>query len=210
MTKPFSDQSACGCHLHVSLVSRTDGQNAFLDLNDPDGLSNECRCFIQGMLDHAPASMALMAPTPNCYHRFVPHHFAPSNVSWGLEDRTAMVRAKSSRDASTHLENRAPTALSNPYLAMAAVIAGGLLGLQRGRPALTPVAGLGPAEERDGYQPLPRSLEESLAAFEADRELADLLGDEFTRVYTTVRRFELDRFRSHVTDWERNEYLELY
>jgi glutamine synthetase len=210
MTKPFADQSACGCHLHVSLASRETGRNVFLDGQDPAGLSRECRCFIQGMLDHAAASMALMAPTPNCYHRFVPHHFAPSNVSWGIEDRSAMIRAKSSRDENTHLENRAPTALSNPYLAMAAVVAGGLLGLERGQPAETPPAGLGPAEDREGYEPLPGGLDESLAALEADRELGALLGQEFTQVYAAIKRFELKRFRDHVTDWERNEYLELY
>ena len=93
---------------------------------------------------------------------------------------------------------------------MAAIVAGGLLGLERGQPAETPPAGLGPAEDREGYEPLPGSLEQSLAALEADQELGALLGEEFTQVYTAIKRFELKRFREHVSDWERNEYLELY
>ena len=124
MTKPFADQSASGCHVHVSLLDKDTGENVFLDPEDSDGLSAVCRQFIRGMLDHAGASMALLAPSLNCYHRFVPHHFAPSNVSWGVEDRTALVRAKNPRDENTHLENRLGTGLSNPYLALAAVVAG--------------------------------------------------------------------------------------
>src|SRR5207245_831212 len=111
--------------------------------------------------DHAPAGMALMAPTINCYHRFVPHHCAPSNISWGLEDRTAMVRAKGSRDENTHLENRLPTALSNPYLAIAAIVAAGLLGLEKGVPAVTPSHG--PAEDQPEWRKLPGGLYEALA-----------------------------------------------
>jgi glutamine synthetase len=153
MTKPLSDQSASGCHVHVSLTSRETGRNLFLAGDSEDGLSHECRCFIQGLLDHAAAAMALMAPTVNCYHRFVPHHFAPSSVSWGIDDRTAMVRAKNPRDETTHLENRLPTALSNPYLALAATLAGELLGLGRGIPAAAP--GAGPAESRAGWARCP-------------------------------------------------------
>ncbi len=141
MTKPFSDQSASGAHTHISLVSKESAENAFLDTHDQHGLSHEAYCFMQGMLKYANAAMALMAPTPNCYHRFVPHHFAPTNISWGLEDRSAMIRAKNTRDSRTHLENRLPTALSNPYLATAAVIAAGVLGLKDDERAPDAVAG---------------------------------------------------------------------
>lgn len=208
MTKPFSDQSASGCHTHVSLSSRENGPNMFLNADDPLGLSHECRCFIQGVIDHAAAGMALMAPTINCYHRFVPHHFAPSNASWGPEDRTAMIRAKNTRDDNTHIENRLPTALSNPYLAIAATVAAGLLGLERNVPAPTP--NRGPAEDQEEWAKLPGSLEEALSALETDSAFRELLGEDFVTVYTTMKRFEIARFRQHVTDWERTEYLEIY
>jgi glutamine synthetase len=208
MTKPFSDQSASGAHTHVSLVSKATGQNAFLDANDPHGLSPTAYYFTQGMLKHANAAMALMAPTPNCYHRFVPHHFAPSNISWGPEDRSAMIRAKNSRDERTHLENRLPTALSNPYLSIAAVIAAGVLGLRDQE--LPPAAVSGLAEEHSEFPPLPTTLDEALDALERDEEFRQLLGDEFVEIFTRAKRSELARFKAHVTDWEREEYLEIY
>ena len=208
MTKPFADQSASGCHVHVSLLDKDTGENVFLDPEDSDGLSAVCRQFIRGMLDHAGASMALLAPSLNCYHRFVPHHFAPSNVSWGVEDRTALVRAKNSRDENTHLENRLGTGLSNPYLALAAVVAGGLLGLEAGVPAAPP--GEGTAESRPEHAALPGSLSKALDALETDGAFSELLGGEFVEAYCTMKRYEVQRFREHVTDWERTEYLEVY
>jgi glutamine synthetase len=208
MTKPFSDQSASGGHIHVSLTGKHDSENAFLDASDKHGLSHEAYCFMQGMLKHANAAMALMAPTPNCYHRFVPHHFAPINISWGLEDRSAMIRAKNSRDQRTHLENRLPTSLSNPYLATAAVIAAGVLGLKEGERAPEPVEGL--AASHSGYEPLPATLDVSLDALERDEAFREIVGDEFVQVFSAIKRSELARLKAHVTDWERDEYMEIF
>ena len=208
MTKPFTDQSASGAHTHISLVSKDSGENAFLDTNDEHGLSQTAYLFTQGMLKHANAAMALMAPTPNCYHRFVPHHFAPSNISWGLEDRTALIRAKNSRDSRTHLENRLPTALSNSYLATAAVIAAGVLGLKEAE--MPPELAEGLAESYGGFEPLPPTLDDALNALESDEAFRGILGDEFVQVFTTIKRSELARLKAHVTDWERDEYLEMF
>ena len=77
-----------------------------------------------------PAMMPLINPTPNCYHRVKPYTFAPSNVSWGVQDRSAMVRIKATGDEATHLEMRGGSAASNPYLLASAVLAAGLLGLE--------------------------------------------------------------------------------
>ena len=208
MTKPFTDQSACGAHTHISLVSKESGENAFLDVNDQHGLSETAYYFTQGMLNHANAAMALMAPTPNCYHRFVPHHFAPSNISWGLEDRSAMVRAKNSRDHRTHLENRLPTGLSNSYLATAAVIAAGVLGLKEAQRPPEAVQDL--AESHSEFELLPTTLDAALDALERDEAFRNLVGDEFVQVFTTIKRSELARLKAHVTDWERDEYLEMF
>ena len=192
------------------LIDKKTGENIFLDNDDSDGLSSTARKFIQGMMDHSPASMALLAPTINCYTRFKPHTFAPSNVSWGPQDRSAAVRAKNSRDDNTHLENRLGTGLSNPYLAIAAVLATGLLGLEKGTEAKTPKANSGPAEENPNYKTLPTTVEESLGELEKDKAFAGLLGEEFITAYTTMRWNEVARFRSHITDWEKQEYLEIY
>src|SRR4051812_37772699 len=82
MAKPFAGSSGSGCHLHVSLKTRRGGKNAFLDAASENGLSSVGASFTEGLLAHAPAMMALINPTPNCYHRVKPYTFAPSNVSW--------------------------------------------------------------------------------------------------------------------------------
>src|SRR4029077_16418297 len=93
------------------------------------GLSKVGRQFIAGQLRHAPSTYALLAPTLNCLKRRRRHTFSPTNVSWGPEDRSALVRVKGGSAESRHVENRAPSGLSNPYLVGAAVLASGLLGI---------------------------------------------------------------------------------
>lgn len=208
MSKPFSDRAGCCCHFHISLLDRHTHQNAFLDLAEPDGLSSTMRSFIQGILTHAPAMMPLIGPTPNCYRRLKPHTFAPSNISWGIEDRTAMVRVKATQNDQTHLEMRAASGLSNPYLSAAATLAAGLLGIEHDY-KLQP-AGEGPSEENPNYPKLPQNLEAAIASLNADTEMRSLLGDDFVHLFTTVKQAELARFHAHVSDWERREYMEVY
>ncbi len=144
----------------------------------------------------------------NCIKRRRPHTFSPSNVSWGLEDRSALVRIKGGSIASRHVEHRAPTALANPYLCAAAILGAGLIGIEE-ELALEPAAA-GPAEEDVTKPPLPTSVHDSLAALEEDEPLRALLGDEFVSAYTVMRRHELGRFDDHVTDWEFAEYVEVF
>ncbi|MBX6322175.1 MAG: glutamine synthetase [Rhodospirillaceae bacterium] len=209
MTKPFAGLSGSGCHLHVSLWDRKSGRNAFFDPAAPDGLSALARSFAEGILAHAPAMMPLINPTPNCYHRVKPYTFAPSNVSWGVQDRSAMVRVKASGDEQTHLEMRAGSAVSNPYLLAAATLAAGLLGVKAGSRLRDQARGM-PSEDNPALPKLPPSLDAALDALEADREMRAMLGEDFIKVFVAVKRFELARFHAHITDWETNEYLELY
>jgi glutamine synthetase len=207
MSKPFSGSAGSGMHAHVSLLDGR-GTNVFGDETDAEGISHLCRSFIAGQLRHARAAYALLAPTVNCLKRRRPHTFSPSNVSWGLEDRSALVRIKGGSIASRHLEHRAPTAMANPYLAAAAVLGAGVLGIEDGL-ELEPPA-FPPAEEDATKPPLPLSPRESLEALERDEQLRDLLGEEFVAAYTVMRRHELQRFDDHVTDWEWNEYVEVH
>jgi len=163
---------------------------------------------VAGQLRHARSIYALLAPTVNCMKRRRTHTFSPTNVSWGFEDRSAFVRIKGGSAKSRHVENRAPTGLSNPYLAGAAVLAAGLLGIEE-QLELEPPA-RAPAEEDPSKPPLPESVRESLEALESDEKIVALLGDEFVKAYGVMRRHELQRFDDQVTDWERDEYLEIY
>ncbi|MBE3591130.1 MAG: glutamine synthetase [Firmicutes bacterium] len=208
MTKPLTGRSGSGSHLHHSLY-RLDGTNAFYDPDAPDGLSDIARHFIAGELAHARAICALANPTINSYKRLRPYTFAPANVSWGYENRMCMIRVPKARGQGTHLENRLPGADNNAYHLLAAVLAAGLDGIRR---KLEPPA---PVVDRDAYAdaslpPLPQSLEEALDALNRDEVLVEMLGADFVRSYTALKNSELRRFRDHVTDWEVNEYAELF
>jgi glutamine synthetase len=207
MSKPFGDSAGCGAHNHMTLLDG-DGENAMSSEETEHGLSAVGRSFIAGQLRHARSTYALLAPTVNCLKRRRTHTFSPTNVSWGLEDRSALVRIKGGSAASRHVENRAPTGLSNPYLASAALLGAGLLGVAEELELEPPAEP--PAEEDESKEKLPETVEESLRLLEEDEKLADLLGSEFVQAYTVMRRHELGRFADHVTDWEREEYVELY
>jgi glutamine synthetase len=208
MSKPFADSAGSGAHNHIGLLDLDGGGNAMSDPDDGFGLSPVGRQFIAGQLRHARSTYALLAPTINCLKRRRTHTFSPTNVSWGVEDRSALVRVKGGSPESRHVENRAPTGLSNPYLACAALLGAGLLGIEDELELEPPAQP--PAEEDESKDKLPTSVEESLEALADDERLTDLLGSEFVEAYTVMRRHELARFADHVTDWEREEYLELY
>ncbi len=208
MSKPFPHSAGSGTHNHVGLRRLQSGDNAMADPDHEWGLSQVGRSFIAGQLRHARSIYTLLAPTVNCLKRRRTHTFSPTNVSWGPEDRSAFVRVKGGMANSIHVENRAPTGLSNPYLASAGVLGAGLLGIIDELELEPPARG--PAEEDESKPKLPMTVEESLAALEGDERIVELLGEEFVTAYGVMRRHELQRFADHVTDWELEEYLELY
>jgi glutamine synthetase len=209
MTKPLTGLSGSGSHFHHSLYDKATGQNVLDDPRDPHGLSATMKHFIAGQMHHARAISALANPTLNSYKRLRPYTFAPSNITWGFENRMCMIRVPAARGQGTHLENRLPGADNNPYLMMAAMYAAGLDGIRRKLPVPDPV------ENQDAYalttaEPLPASLDEALAALSGDEALVEYLGRDFVRSYTALKQNELRRFRDHVTDWEITEYRELF
>ena len=208
MTKPYKGLSGSCSHFHVSLIDKASGLNAFLDPSGEQGFSKVFSSFIQGVLDHMRASMPIWNPTPNCYRRIRPRTYAPSNISWGIQDRSASVRVKASKDQSQHMEVRVPSALSNPYLVAASTIAAGLLGVMQER-ALTPAAS-GPKEDDTRYDKLPTDIDDALEALEADAALREILGEEFVKVFLAMKRQEAARLRDEIPAAETNEYFELY
>jgi glutamine synthetase len=210
MTKPWGDSSGSGCHTHLSLVNAESGENAFGDPDAADGLTDAAQSFIGGLLKYARAIDAVIAPTVNCLRRRRRHTFSPTNISWGQEDRSALVRVKGGTPTSKHVEYRAPSALSNPYLVGAALIQAGLRGIEEGLPTPEPSKPGVPAEDDDSFEKLPTELEESLEALEQEPAAKEFFGEEFVAAYSTMRRYELSRFKDAVSDWERTEYLELF
>ena len=208
MTKPYAGRSGSCSHFHISLLDKETGQNVFLDNYMEEGLSSLMRSFIQGILEHTRAGMAIWNPTPNCYRRIRPRTYAPSNISWGVQDRSASVRVKASRDQATHLEVRVPSAMANPYLVSASVLAAGLLGIVHDSKLAPPAAG--PKEDDDRFEKLPTSIEDALEAFETDLTLREMLGEEFVQVYLRMKWQETNRLRDQIPAAETNEYFELY
>jgi glutamine synthetase len=217
MTKPYAAQSASGGHFHHSLIDRS-GDNAFYDADAENGLSALARRWVGGQLEHAQALTALVAPTVNCAKRYKLWSFAPMNVTWGYEDRTVAVRVKGGRGLSTHLENRTPSAASNPYVVMAGVLAAGLDGVERGLEPPPPTREV--AYLDDGAPKLPTTLPGALDALEKDDILLGYLGEEFVKLFLAVKRFEVEKARQSlaefdsaqwpdiVTDWERDTLFE--
>jgi glutamine synthetase len=190
------------------LLDRNTGDNVFLDTKDELGLSAKCRSFIQGVLGHTRACMAIWSPTPNCYRRIRPRTYAPSNISWGVQDRSASVRVKASRDANTHIEIRVPAALSNPYLVAASAVAAGLIGLAGAHPLAA--SSDGPKEDDGRFEKLPTEIYEALEALEENAAIRNVLGEEFIRVYLAMKRQESARLRDAIPAAEVDEYFEAY
>jgi glutamine synthetase len=196
LAKTAAGEEGSSGHVHVS--AWRGGANAFAQ-------GTAMRSAIAGVLDHLPAASLLLNPTINSYKRLVPGWFAPTNVSWGVQNRSCAVRAiPASRPELSRFECRRPGADANPYLALAAIVISAADGLRRG--STPPEAVVGDAYSRSDLPPLPASLESSLREFEVDGVLRQGLGESFSDYYATSRRWELKAWQQTVTDWERNRY----
>lgn len=206
MTKPYADQSASGCHYHHSLTDLKTGLNAFSNPDNPFELNDTCRWWLGGQIKHAAAICALASPTINCYKRYKQWSFAPTNATWGYENRTVAVRVKGLKGEGAHLENRTPGAASNPYLVMSAILAAGIDGL-RGKiepPARVEKIAYG----MDGVENLPTGLVLALDALEADTALRALLGEEFVKLYLAVKRHEISKAAQNGADANSEGFLD--
>jgi glutamine synthetase len=203
MAKPFNDEGGSGFHIHFSTWDDA-GQPLFDGPKAKDGLSKTAKSAIAGVLAHAPALAAVSNPTINSYKRFGPDTLAPWLIDWGFDNRSAMVRIPPERGKASRMELRLGDASANPYLAIAGLLAAAYLGI---RDELEP----SPPLEGYGYDPskadkLPGDLASALDAFEADADIAGILGKHFVETFLAYKRNELDRFHHWVTDWEFREY----
>ena len=206
MGKPFNDQGGSGMHLHLSL--EREGDNCFGDPEGPDGLAPVLRQFTAGVLAHAPALMAFLNPTINAYRRILPDSLAPTHVNWGLDNRTTFIRIPPERGGGCRIEIRVADGAANAHLITAAVIFAGLDGIRNELepPPLLPGDAYA-ADPGSQGEPLPTSLATSLDALEADDVIRDAVGAEIVDTFLAVKRFEVDRYRQHTSDWELAEYL---
>ncbi len=201
MAKPLANEPGSAMHIHQSIVDSKTGKNIFTD--DKGEPSPLFYAFLAGQQTYLPAAMCLLAPYVNSYRRLVPNGAAPINVEWGNDNRSAGLRVPISPESARRVENRLPGSDSNPYLALAASLACGYLGMKN---ALKPRPAVVGNAYRNSHQ-LPRGLLEALTEFEDSKELHDILGARFCHVYLALKRSEFEEFMRVISPWEREHLL---
>jgi len=219
MPKPIFGINGSGMHTHQSLYSIAEGRNAFADPSNEYGLSQMARSYVAGILAHARGMSAVLAPLVNSYKRLVPGYEAPTYLTWGRTNRSALIRVpKVSPGKSiegTRVEVRCPDPSSNTYLAFAVMIAAGLDGVERGlelgEPVEESVFEMDEVRLKEkGIRELPGTLAEAIDELEKDPVICDALGDHVLSHFVEAKRAEWNEYRMQVTQWEIDRYLEAY
>jgi len=201
MAKPIAEEPGSAMHIHHSILDIETGKNIFVDdaQNDTDAFYH----FIGGLQRHMPAAIAVMAPYVNSYRRYVKDNAAPINLAWARDNRTTGIRIPISSPAARRVENRLAGMDCNPYLAIAASLACGLIGLEDSVKPDPEFKG----DAYEGDEDIPRVLGDALELFDASERLHEILGPEFARVYSIVKRAEYDEFLQVISPWEREHLL---
>ncbi len=216
MPKPIFGINGSGMHCHQSLFDQ-DGNNLFYNAEDEFHLSEMAYGFIAGQLNHARGLAAVVAPTVNSYKRLVPGYEAPVYVGWAQTNRSALIRIPRympGRDKAVRAELRCPDPSANPYLAIAAMLAVGLDGIDNKMDCPAPLNNVNvynmTVEERDEYgiAELPGSLAEAMREVEKDDVIKTALGSEIYTAFKRAKWAEIDEHRTRVSDWEIERYLE--
>lgn len=209
MPKPFNKLAGSGLHLNISLWK--DNQNLFYSHNDKYGLSDLAYNFIAGLLEHAKALTAIASPTINSYKRLVPGSWAPTKITYGYNNKSAMIRIPTPYPGMSQLdrriEYRVPDPSTNPYLLLTAVIEAGLDGIERG--LKPPEAVNENAYYRKDIDDIPRNLREALNELRKDTKLVERIGKEIIGEFIKVKLAEVEEYESLVTDWEYEVYRRL-
>lgn len=213
MPKPISAINGSGMHSHISLFDE-DG-NAFADGDDEFNLSETAYKFMGGMLEHAHAYTAVTNPTVNSYKRLVPGYEAPVYVAWSGVNRSSLIRVPDAAGASSRFEIRSPDPSCNPYLALAVVIKAGLWGIENdadpGDPVREDIYEFDEAKlDEYGITTLPESLGAAIDALEESEVVRDALGDHVTEKFAEAKRADVADYKTHVSSWEKEKYLEKF
>jgi glutamine synthetase len=195
----YDEREGNSCHIHLSLRAQ-DGSAAFADSSRPHGMSSTFESFLAGALATMAELTLFYAPNINSYKRFADGSFAPTALAWGLDNRTCAVRVVGHHD-NIRMECRVPGGDVNPYLAVAALVAGGLHGMEHTLQPPEPCQGN--AYQAAGVQRLPATLAAAAELFDTSSVAREAFGDDVVAHYLNNARVELAAFNAAVTDWER-------
>ncbi len=219
MPKVDTLSAGSGMHMHISLSFAETSGSAFHDESDRRGfgLSETAYNFTGGLMEHMNALCAFVNPLTNSYKRLVPGSWAPAHISYGYDHRGAAIRIPSIPSGSIsakRIEFRLPDCSANPYIALGAVLAAGIHGIEEkldpGEPMTFDPSSIDAAElQKRGVKTLPTSLIESIHFAEADNVLRNAMGNTFFEEYLKVRKSEWDTYRRNVDEWEVEKFLEL-
>ncbi len=208
MAKWSPDWPGQSGHIHLSLRDR-DGRGVFHDPASEHGISETMRHFIGGQQALMPELLCMAAPTVNSFTRLIPGFWAPTDATWGVENRTTALRAIPGDEKSQRVEYRIASADVNPYIASAAALGSGLWGIEHGIEPDAPVEGNAYARTYPKKRQLPRTLHEAAERLRKSRAARELFGDAFVDHFAATREWEEREFRKAITDWELARYFEI-
>ena len=200
LAKPMQNEPGSSMHIHQSLLDARTHKNIFSD-NEGE-LSSIFKHYLAGLQHYTPAAMLFYAPNVNSYRRIMFGDAAPNNTQWGFDNRTAGLRVPVANPDNTRVESRFAGSDVNPYLAMAASLASGYLGIKNQLRPTEPITG----DARALKNNLPKTLEACLSTLMGSGELREILGDKFVRAYVAIKQKEYETFFKVISSWER-EYL---
>jgi len=207
MAKIDENLPGCSGHVHQSIWDKDAKKNLFYEESAPQKMSDFMKSYIAGQLHCLPHLLPMYAPTVNSYKRLVQGAWAPTTLTWALDNRTVALRALPAGSKSTRLETRVVGSDSNPYLAMAACLASGLYGVRNNLNLQEGTIGNGYTDDSHGV--LPGSLQEATAKMKESALARELLGEQFVAHFCLTREWEWRQYAKAVTDWELKRYLEI-
>ncbi len=213
MPKPVFGINGSGMHTHLSLFKGD--ENIFYDKNGKYELSKEALYFIGGIFKHAKGICFIANPLINSYKRIVPGYEAPVYISWALRNRSALIRVPAATGKYRRIEFRSPDPSCNPYLAFSVILTAGIDGIRNnidpGEPTNIDIYNLTDDERKKrGIDSLPGSLMEAKEEFLKDKVLIDSLSEHIIEKFIEAKNEEWDSFRTHITNWELDRFLEIY
>jgi glutamine synthetase len=208
MAKWSPDWPGQSGHIHMSLKDYEE-KAAFYDRDKPNDMSAVQRHFVAGQQRLLPELLAMIAPTVNSFTRLIPGFWAPTEASWGIDNRTCALRVISGSEKAQRVEYRIAAADANPYIALAAALASGFYGIEHKLEPEPPVEGNAYEKKFPKRLQLPATLWEAAQRLKASKAAREWFGDAFVDHYAATREWEEREFRKHITDWEMERYFEI-